>query len=143
MNKQKFFIFTITSLFVAASLMVTLLIINNYQNSLSTNRTIIDNQLALAFVNENTKRATRIQVITQNDTSILKLDDDNGYATYLYYYQDELYELYQSSELAFELDYGSAIIATNPLDFYIDASLLRVTDLSNSNFVLIDLEGRL
>ncbi len=143
MNKKNLLIFAITSIFVGAALMVALLIVNNYQTTLTTNQDIINNQLALSFINENTKRYDTVEVIKNPEASVLKLDDGSGYSTYLYTIEEYLYEAYLADTMAFEPDYGNQVIASNPIDFAIENDMLIVTDSLTSNFILIDLGGKL
>lgn len=143
MNKKNLLIFAITSLFVGAALMVALLIVNNYQTTLTTNQDIINNQLVLSFINENTKRYDTVEVIEIPETSVLKLDDGSGYSTYLYTIDGYLYEAYLADTMAFEAHYGNQVIASNPIDFSSENELLKVTDRLTSNFILIDLGGKL
>ncbi len=142
MNKNNLLIFAITSLFFTAALMVTVLVVNNYQSTLSTNQDIINNQLVLSFINENTKRYDSIAILSTAESSVLTLNDNEGYTSYLYTENGYLYEAYLKAATPFDSDYGNQVIASHPIDFAIENDLLIVTDRMTSNFILIDLGGK-
>lgn len=74
-------------------------------------------------------RAGMVEVLTVDETPVLELKQTIGeqvYATWIYYYDDSIYELFTRPDIGLGLDAGVPILECEGLTFRQDGNLLTV-----------------
>ena len=91
--------------------------------------TAYDRRTGLQYIAARVRQADRQGAVTVEDfggASALRLEDAEGYFTWVYYYDGYIAELYSSGDDGLALADGDPVIAVQSLDFSLEDGLLTV-----------------
>lgn len=116
-------------IFAACVLSVLLSGAGAYRRLTQRDLTAYDRRTGLQYIAARVRQADRQGAVTVEDfggASALRLEDAEGYSTWVYYYDGYIAELYSSGDDGLALADGDPVIAVQSLDFSLEDGLLTV-----------------
>ena len=126
------FIMILFTLFVGCAFFITLFEADSYQKIVEQNNTQNSDILPLSYLSMKLKQANNadsVQLIHDDDIDYLLITeeiDDNPYYTYIYVYDNELYELFTSSSIL-DVMGGTPLMEVNNLQMQYQAGIYVFT----------------
>lgn len=127
------FILALLCVFAFGTLIAVILSSNTYKEIKLATDSNFEFRTPLSYVSTKVRQNDEInsvQIIQKDGIDALVLethDNDHTYQTWIYEYQDFLYEVYIEKGTPFQLDDGLALIPSYGLEFKMDDNVLHIT----------------